>query len=357
MVCFCKQSAESLQLAVRAMASENFTLSAQSAASLRVTAVANWLAARGLPQAPWSADPAWLELVLPAPKLSLSAMATLSAMAQLNAQVKLAFNIDLLAAGSATPLVRLVATLNARLSAMLSASIDLNIDASAWLTLAAELEAAVSVTAAASLNLFAPSPSLLSAYLAPGGIELSLWAPFLDAIAALSPLIALRLQLGIADSVSLAAAIRMLNAIEVPALVDLSATLSLVAALSAVARLQATLGVNVLEAGLASISAMVALRVEAALALIPPSASPPRISICPTLIASPPVVAAAASAEIALLADLDWKVPDLSAVASLGSLLPALSLSAQMSAALTMPAIMLKPCASGCDAASLMRLL
>jgi hypothetical protein len=355
MVCFCKQSTESLQLAVTAMASENFTLSAQSAASLRVTAVANWLGARGLPQAPWPADPAWLDLELPAPKLSLSAMATLSAMAQLYAQVKATLNIDLLAGGSVTALVRLVATLNARLSAMLAASIDLNINASAWLTLAAELDAAVSVTAAASLNLFAPSPSLLSAYLSPGGIELSLWGPFLDAIAALSALIALRLQLGISDQISLAAAIRTLNAIDVPVLVDLSAALSLIAALSAVARLQVTLGINVLEAGLAEVSAMVALRVEAALALIPPSASPPRISICPTLIAPPAVVAAAA--DIGFLAELDWKVPDLSAVASLSALLPALSLSAQLSAALNMPAVMLKPCAFGCDAASLLRAL
>jgi hypothetical protein len=356
MVCFCKQSGESLQLAVRAMATENFALSAPSSASLRVTAVANWLAARGLPQAPWPAEAAWLDLVLPTPKLSLSAMATLSALVQLYAQVKASFNIDLLVSGSATALVRLVATLNARLSAMLSASIDLNIDASAWLTLAAELEAAVAVTAAASLNLFAPSPSLLSAYLAPGGIELSLWAPFLDAIAALSPLIALSLQLGISDSASLAAAIRTLNAIEVPVLVDVSAALSLIAALSAVARLQATLGINVLEAGLAEVSAMVALRVEAALALIPPSASPPRISTCPTLMAPPAVVAAAASADIGLLAALDWNVPALASLNLTASLMPALSLSAQLSA-LGSAAVMLKPCALGCDAASVMRAL
>jgi hypothetical protein len=283
-------------------------------------------------------------------------MATLSAMATVYAQVKATFNLDLLAGGSPTALVRLVATLNARLSAMAAASIDLSIDPSAWLTLASELEAANTVTQAAASNLFTPSPAQLSAYLSPGGTELSQWAPFLEGIAALAPLIALRLQLGITDTASLAVAIRTMNAIEVPALADVSAALSLITALSAVARLQVTLGINVLDAGLAEVSDMVAQQVESALAQIPQSANPPRISTCPTRSVSPAVVAAASSAEIAAFADLTWSVPELPSLSLTASLMPALSLSAQLSA-LGSASVMLSPCALGCDAASIMRAL
>ena len=355
MVCFCKQSAVSLTAAIEAMASAE--LSVQSAASLRLSAVASWLSARSLPAAPWAADPLWLELELPTPSLSLSAMATLSAMASARAQAMALFNIDLLASASATAMVRLAATLDARLSAMLSlsasAAADLSISASAWLKLAADLEASVSVSAAASLGLFLPTPELSLAYLSPGGIELSLWAPFLSAVVSLSPLIAISLQLGITDSASLSLAVKAILAIDVQVIANLSLAAQLMAALSAVARLQLTLGVNVLAEGFASISAMVALRVEAALALMPPNPQPPRMSVCPTILAPAAVVSAAASAEIALLAALDWNVPALPSLSGLANLSMALGLSASL--AVVAPTLT-APCPV-CDAAALLRAL
>ena len=357
MVCFCKQSAASLTAAVEAMASANLSLSVQSAASLRVSAVANWLSTRNLPALPWDADPAWLELTLPTPRLSLSAMATLSAIAQARAQALALFKIDLLASASATAAVRLAATLNARLSSMLSLSAglsaSLSVSASAWLQLAAELDAAVSVTAAASLGLFMPTPELSAAYLFPGGIELSVWAPFLSAVASLSPMIAISLQLGITDPVSLSLAVKAMLAIDVPVIAELALAAELMAAFSAIARLQLALGVNVLAEGYASVSAMVALKVEAALALIPPSAQPPRMSICPTMLAPSAVVTAAASAEIALLADLDWNVPALASLSGLANLTMALSLSASL--AVVAPTLT-APCLV-CDAGALLKAL
>ena len=355
MVCFCKQSAAALTAAVEVMASADLSLSVQSAASLRISAIANWLSARSLPAAPWAADPLWLELDLPSPRLSLSAMATLSAMAQARAQAMALFNIDLLASASATAMVRLAATLDARLSAMLSlsAAADLSITASAWLKLAAELEASVSVSAAASLGLFLPTPELSLAYLSPGGIELSVWAPFLSAVASLSPLIAISLQLGITDSASLSLAVKAILAIDVQVIANFSLAAQLMAALSAVARLQLALGVNVVAEGYASVSAMVALRVQAALALLPPNPQPPRLSVCPTILAPAAVVSAAASAEIALLADLDWNVPALPALPGLANLSLALGLSASL--AVVAPTLT-APCLV-CDAAALLKAL
>jgi hypothetical protein len=348
MVCFCKQSTASLSATLQALMEVDFSLSAQTAASLRVSAVANWLSARSLPAPPWQADPDWLELELPTPKLSLNAMATLSAMANVRAQAMAMFNIDLLAQGSATAMVRLVATLNARLAALPDVSLDLSV----LLSLAAQLEAAESVSLAASLNLFTPDEALTEAYQAPGGIELSLWGPFLQAIASLSPLIALQLQLGITDSASLSLAIRAMLSINVPVLLNVSLAMQLIAAFSAMARIQAVLGVDVQATAMAEIEAMVALRVDAAFALIPPNASPPRISTCPTMLAPAAVVSAAASAEISLLAELDWNVSALASLSVMASLMPALSLSAALQTSVN-----LSPCAFGCDAGAIMAAL
>ena len=347
MVCFCKQSTASLSATLQALMAMDATLSVQSSASLRVSAVANWMSARGLPAPPWDADPDWLELELPSPKLSLSAMATLSAMANVRAQALAMFNIDLLAQGSATAMVRLVATLNARLSALPDVSLNL----SALMSLAARLEAADSVSLAASLNLFMPDEATAEAYRAPGGIELSLWGPFLQAIASLSPLIALQLQLGITDSASLSLAIRAMLSINVPVLLNVSLAMQLIAALSAMARIQAVLGIDVQATAMADLEAMVALRMDAAFALIPPNASPPRISTCPTMLAPSAVVSAAASADISLLASLDWNVSALASLSAMASLMPALSLAAQL------PAVQLSPCMFGCDAAAIMSAL
>ncbi len=220
--------------------------------------------------------------------------------------------------------------------------------------LAAQADAAETVTQAAEQNLFSPTDQQLQAYTTPGGVPLEQWQPFLAALAALSPLIALSIQLGEPEPAGLASAVRTLRGIEVPALAHVSLVLQLTAVFSAAARLQTVLGVNVFETGLARVAGLAAQRVDAAARRIPSDARPPRVSTCPTQQAAPAVVTAAMSPEIAALASLTWKVPSLTSLTALPSLMPALGLCATLTPIMGAP-VRLQPCTAGCDAAVVLR--
>jgi hypothetical protein len=70
------------------------------------------------------------------------------------------------------------------------------------------------------------------------------------------------------------------------------------------------------------------------------------------MLAPAAVVSAAASAEISLLAELDWNVSALASLSVMASLMPALSLSAALQTSVN-----LSPCAFGCDAGAIMAAL
>jgi hypothetical protein len=253
-----------------------------------------------------------------------------------------------------------VATLNARLGALLQADSvpgplsRLPAILQALQALASQVDAAETVSQAAAQNLFSPTEEQMEDYTAPGGKALQQWQPFLTSVAAVSPLIALSIQLDSPDPAAFASAVRTLRGIEVPPLANVSLVLQLTAAFSAAARLQTVLGVNVLQTGLARVAGMAAQRVEAAARQIPADARPPRVSTCPTQQVTPAVVAAATSPEIAALASLNWKVPNLASLPAVSSLMPALSLCATVTPVMG-PPVGLKPCNGGCDAAAVLR--
>jgi hypothetical protein len=389
MVCFCKNTTSKLQLALPQLvvaADLNLTVAADLSASLAVIdpaaaalqSIAGWLAALGLPAAPWQPDPAWLDLPLPTLSLNANAMATISAFAQLRADMLAQFGIDLLIPAQATALVRLVATLSARLSAVLAvdATLVASLTASAkvWAQLSATLIAVAQVEAALALNLL-PTPP-------PPGPPLSLWRAFLQQLRALLPLIAVAAQLNLdltADiSVQLAAMLRVMLRIQLPALnvalpmPALSLMANLTATLSAVAQLRLALGVDPLVVGVAEVRAMVAARVTATArlveqtlglslpALLAALLQLPRPPYCATLMAPPAVIKAVmsiiASGHASALAAISWQVPAVASLPVLSVGLPVVSLTAQLNAALGLTAS-LTPCGSGCDAAALTRAL
>jgi len=367
MVCFCHKTSSQLLLALQLDAELDLSLDVDIALALELKAVAAFLAKFGLPAAPWTPDPSWLELQLPSLSLSASAMATLSAFAQLRAQFLAQFGIDIAIPGQGVALARLTATLNARLSAMLSMDADLSLSlaarANVLMKLAATLSAALKVEEALALGLL-PSP--------PPGPPLSQWRPFVIQLRALLPLIALSVQLGIdltADiSAQLSAMLRVMLRIQLPGLGTGSLLLmaNLTATLSAVAQLRLALGIDPLTISLPALTEMVNERVgntaQAVQSQLGLSLSLllelllklPTLQFNASLMVTPAVVKAAMSLNARALASLNWGVPEVASLPVLSIGLPVVALTAQLQAALNLSAS-LAPCATGCDAASLLR--
>jgi hypothetical protein len=326
-----------------------------------------WLNARALPALPWQPDPNWLNLNLPALRLSAGAVATISALAQLRAQVLAQFGLDLLIPGQGRAVARIVATLNARLSALASVSFN----PLAWLQLARLNGAIDQVQLALQAGLLLPPASLMMQLTMPGGIPMARWGGFLGGLKALAPMIAATAQLGVSlsETAQLAAALRVLARLSLPALAMPQLMASLTAALSAVASLQASLGISPLQLGFPA----VLLRVQAKLGVLLQAlqarfglslsggnlgggnllALLPQLPVVPTSFATSAVVQAALQAQA--VAALDWQVP--AALAAVQAGLPACAFAAQLSAALGINAVLPSPCASGCDAGKVMAAL
>lgn len=366
MGCFCHAALASLP-----MASLNVSVPLGLPGAAVPLGLSEWLSLRGLPALPWAPDPAWLGLQLPQMSMSLPTVATISALASLQAQVMAQFGLDLLNPQQALGFARVVATMNARLPA-LAAQIP-NFSPAAWLQLASLNAAIDQVTLALDAGLLLPTPNLLLALTVPGGIPMPRWSNFLAALLALAPMIAATAQLNVslAATAELSAALRVLAQLALPALAAPQLMASLTASLSAVAQLSASLGINPLQLGFPAVQMQVQARLGALMAALagpfgisPSGLSPeavlaallallPQLPMIPTSFATLPVVQAALQAQA--VAALNWQVPAMLPAVQIG--LPTVALTAQLQAALNISAVLPAPCASGCDAARLMRAL
>jgi hypothetical protein len=317
--------------------------------------IANWLAARGLPAAPWAPAPDWLQQPVPVPVLEMPAMTTLLGLAQLG-QLLTASAIDPLAQPVA--LTRLVATLNARLPALEPP------DPTPWQALAAQNAAADQVREALDLGLFDLPPDLVQAYAEPAGQPMRQWLPFLRRIRALAPLIAVPLQFDLDPEepelpAQLAQRLKPLRSLTLPPVADLPKVLSLTSLFSAVAQLQESLGVDPLQSGLAAVRDQVQAKI-AALPPVPPLdalPSPAVLPYCPTRFAPLAVVTAALAPGMQTLAAARWQVPPPAALPALQTGMPVLALITQLGRVLPRPPAQLSPCRTGCDAGRIMRAL
>ena len=281
-----------------------------------------------------------------------AALATIAMLALVRTQCIAQFGADPLVAGTATALSRAITTLNARLPALAQAMAP--VDIKAWTQLATISAASAQVASAAAAGLFTMPPETAEIYTMPGGLQMAQWAPLLDRIAALTPLIAAASQLGpdMTEPANLAEAMRQMNGLSVPALADPAAVASLTAVLDAVSRLQSVLGVDPATTPFQDIADLVATQAEEASAMVPARAQPPRITRNPAVLAPSAVVQAAMSPGLAKLAALTWQVPPASSMPVLANLLPVSALASTMPAGM---APQKRPCAQGCDAVALSR--
>ena len=371
MGCFCHASVAPLGSLIASLeASGMISLSANVTGSAMVganiaAALEAWLAEHALPAAPWAPDPAWLNV--PLPQIRLSGIATLSALAQLQAQVQAQLGINLLQPAGAQAFARVMATLQARLSAIAALPGMGSFSAAPMLRLSAVMNAVVAVRAALQAGVFAMPSAQLAAYALP-----PIWAPFLAELRNLAAMLAVCAQLNVHvnDTAALSAAVRALVQLRLPTFPPAQALMmaQLTAMFSAMASLKLALGLPSLPA-LPQLTAMVQARLNATLTavaqamgmslrgLTPEAALAallgllPRIPPVPTGYATPVVVNAAFSAQA--LAALNWNVPPM--LLSTQVALPACAFAEQLSAALNVNAVLPSPCASGCDAARLMR--
>jgi hypothetical protein len=372
MGCFCHASLVPLAVQLPAL---DVAVSVELSGAELAMALAAWLAARGLPAAPWQPDPAWLGLQLPVPRLQASAIATISALVQLRAQVLAQFGLDLLVPAQASGFARIVATMNARFSASAMAAIN----PAGWVQLATLNGAIDQVRLALNAGLLVPSAPLLLALTMPGGVAMPQWAGLLGLLRLLAPLIAASLQLGasVSATAELAAALRVLARLSLPPLAAPALMASLTAALSATASLQASLGIAPLQLGLPQVRLLVLAKLEALLALLAATfniaipglggapvlpgaiaaliamllAMLPKLPVVPSSMATAEVVQMAMQAEA--LAAVSWQVP--LSLPSIQIGLSTCALVAQLQASLSLTAVLPSPCGSGCDAASLLR--
>jgi len=317
-----------------------------------VSSAAAHLAARGLPTDPWQPAPAWLETVVPTPRLDPNAVATLCGLASMRAEAQSQLGVDLLAAGANVPVARIVATMNARLAATTNAGAPAiaNIpDPSAWQQLADQNDAADRVLRQAA------STASAADYTHPAGQPMAIWKPFLRQIRAMAPLVAAASQLDVslADAQAvparLAAAVRALRAVEVPPLEDPLAVSRLLGLLSALDRLQQSLGPEPLRDGLGAVQQAVGRKVTDAAQALADTGPPPDVPYCPTALAPPEVVAAACSDGGRQLADIAWRVPPTSTLPAIQTLSLAAALVGAITATTASSPIRSSPCA-GCDA-------
>lgn len=363
MGCFCHASLGPLMLQLPSL---DVSLALDLPGADIAMSLSAWLSARALPATPWLPDLGWLDLQLPMPHLSMSAIATISAMASLRAQVLAQFGIDLLISAQASAFARIVATLNARLSA----SAALAINPLGWIQLA-NLNAAIDqVMLALNAGLLLPSPSLMLSLTMPGGVAMPQWASLLGLLRLLAPLIAASLQLGVSLSATaeFAAALRILARLQLPALAFPELMASLTAALSATASLSASLGMPVLALGFPAIRLQVQLRLQAMLAAVSARfglslsgdlgsllamllAMLPKLPVIPSSFATSAVIQMALQATA--LASVNWQVP--LSLPSLQIGLPTCSFVAQLNASLGIQAVLAAPCGPICNAGALLQ--
>ena len=342
MGCFCKSAMGPLQNAQQALTGPAGEAASDSPAGAeQVGALAAWLAARGLPAAPWQPDPDWQEAPLPRLAMGAQAMLTISAIANLRAQALAQFGLDLQDPAQARMFARLAATLGARMAAAPPAGTG-----QAWQRLGALNAAIDQVGAAVQSGVFTAGADAYA--LAPE------WRPFLSAVRSLLPLIAVAVQLGLDMRANfapdLAAAVRSMLAARLPPLppAQLAAMAGLSAQLTAVSSLAASLGVDPLQAGYKPVQQMVARRLAALRPALPPAGELPAMPYCPTVPVTPAVVQLAQTMNAEAVAALTWQAPAMTSVPLLQVGLPVAGLAAQLKTALGIsPAA--GPCA-GCDA-------
>ncbi len=334
-------------------------------------ALADWLAAHGLPAEPWMPDPAWLTTALPRLRLGMPAITTISALAQLRAQALSQLGLDLLKPAQAHAFARVVATLNARMTALAGLPAVQQLSPQPWIRLASLNGAIDQVQLGLQAGLFRPPAPLLQALTLPAGRPMAIWTPFLSQLRKLAPMLAACTQLNVplTDPSQLAGALRGLGRIALPPLAAPQLMASLTATLSALARLQTSLGVPPLQLGLAGLTARIQAKLHVMLRAVASAfglnlrgadpkavlaallAQLPHLPVAPTGFATQPTVTAALGAH--LLADLDWKVPPVLPATQIG--LPACAFAAQLQSSFGAAPVLPAPCGSGCDAAKLMQ--
>ncbi len=391
MFCICKTSMTQLQLKLPLLGFPAPGIAPPAAVTLPslaqdIQALAAWLASQGLPAPAWVPDPVWIGLKLPALPLPPAAMATISAFAQLRASVQAQLGIDLAVPGQAAGFVQMVLSLQARLNALVAKFPSLGApvlplmpmgapgaavpSAMSWSVLAALMNAAKAVLAALTQGLL-PVPPIVPPHLPPHLPPLGPFRPFLAQMHPLLPVIAASSQLGINLSenitAQLAPMLKVMAQIKLPAFSPpaLNLLANLTGTLSSVAQLSAGLNVDPLALGMAAIRQMVgamlaelAKAIEAALGTTPAAIVAqlpllPKPAFSPALMITAPVVQAAMAINAPALAALTWPVPAVSALPVLSVGLPAISMAAQMQAALGV-SVAAAPCMAGCDAAALL---
>jgi hypothetical protein len=345
MACFCKTTVSTLALTLPSISlSESLTFSLTGAA--QIGAMARLLMSLGLPALPWNPDPAWLQLQLPTISLSASATATLTLFAQLQATLGL-LGIDLSLGASA--FANLAASVSARLSMLLSLGLPFN--AGPFVQMSAALQACAQITAALSLNLFAPI-----------NINMSIWANFILQLKLLLPILSLVAQLNLTGNISaqLSAMLKLMLGIPMPKIpiAQLNLMASLTATLSALAQIKLSLGLDPLSISLPALKLMVTEKIQATIALVESvlgmsfSAAlqlMASLQFCPTLLATPLNVRLAANLNFP---PLNWNFPAIGSLPILSIGLPIAAFVAQLKAALNLN-MNLSPCMTGCDMAAL----
>lgn len=380
MGCFCHDEVEKVQRKLQQMAKgapaddaaaqtatnqQQAKSVAESAALLRAREVvaesAARLRARGLPAPPWKPDPAWLTRKFPAPQLSPESQATLAQLATLRQQMVSGFGTDPLKPEQAKPLKRIVATLNRRLAELAKSPPP---DAAPWHRLADESEAADTVQEAAKSGLLDPSPEQVEAYSQPAGRPMQQWLPMLRQVRAVAPLLAVARQLDLPEdepealAQHLADAVRRLRSLDLPPTTEPLRAAQLMSLLSATERLRQSFGADPTESDYEHVKRAVERKTQAAAELLGQQQRARQthpLPYCPSTLATPDAVKAAASKAAEALSAIDWKVPPASNLPAMQSGLQASTLAQQMAKLLGSSPVRSSPCGHSCDAATAMR--
>jgi hypothetical protein len=347
MVCFCKDTASTLALTLPSLSVDaDFSLTAAE----QIGAMAKLLMSLGLPAAPWNPDPSWLQLQLPTVSLNPSAMATLTLFAQLKASLAL-LGLDPTTPFGVSAFAELSASIAARLSMLLSLGLPIN--AGPFAQMSAALQACAQITAALSMDLFAPIT-----------INMSLWSNFLLQLRLILPVLSLVTQLNLdltADiSAQLSLALKLMLGIPMPKLpiADLTLMSSLTSTLSAISQIKLSLGIDPLSISLPALKLMVQEKIQATMALVESALGMSfsaalqlmaSLQVCPTLLATPLNVRLAANLNFP---PLNWNIPAIASLPVLSIGLPIAAFVAQLKAALNLN-MALSPCMGGCDMAAL----
>jgi hypothetical protein len=328
----------------------------QKAAS-KVASVAEWLAARGLPEAPWRPDPAWKQLRLPTPQLSPGALSTISGLLYLRAQAQSLLGTDLLEPAQAEAFKRVIATMNERFRRTPPPEVDTH----ELTSLAQQNDEADQVAKALKDGVLKHAPETDELYNTPAGTPMRDWGGLLRPLRQLAPLIAAtrHLDLDPDDLDPLADALRRLSRIKLPKLAEPERLEQVVRALSAQRRLRKSLGDELLKQGPEAVREKIRKK-QAALAKLLGSEDEtpeqvlqklPKRAVTPTRLATEAVVQAARRME--KLAAVTWKVPENLPLVHDG--LTVCHAIEQLTDALGALPVRPTPCGAQCDAAALLR--